>query len=231
MPLSPLIRRPGLLDGRDGKDLSFSSVELLLPMSSTNGNTSILDKSKNLLTVTLYGNAQISTAQSPFAEKGSGYFDGSSSYLSVSSTQLSTADFTIEGWFYQTSQPTYSTLFSLGSYTDGILFRKQTQGLDNFYIAGSSNSFNQGYLPLNAWNHLAVVRASGSVNVFFNGSSGFQVSNGSAINPAANLFVANAVHAPTNHYFPGYISNFRITKGIARYTANFTPPSRPFPTV
>ena len=81
------------------------------------------------------------------------------------------------------------------------------------------------------WYHLAVVRSSGSINVYFNGT----VSSSGALSDTKNLIDGSVtgVYVGTNSLgananFDGYIDDLRITQK-ARYTSNFTPPSEEFP--
>jgi hypothetical protein len=82
---------------------------------------------------------------------------------------------------------------------------------------------------VNAWHHVAVVRQSGATKIYINGvSSGTPTDTGAAlINGAVPLHIGAAFETGVNS-FNGYIDDLRITKGIARYTANFTPPSSAF---
>jgi hypothetical protein len=214
-------------------DPQFGSVSLLLHGDGANGSTTIIDSSPSPKTITRVGDTQISTAQSKFGGS-SILFDGTGDYLTTpitSNLQFGTGDFTIEGWFYVTSDNTRS-LFSLNTFSNGILLRRRTAGFgtDTFYINGTAYTLGSALPPLNTWQHVALTRASGVVNVFFNGVTNLTVTNTASISPTGSLFVGTAGHALGETYF-GYIDDFRITKGIARYTANFTPPTAPFPDI
>jgi hypothetical protein len=39
-----------------------------------------------------------------------------------------------------------------------------------------------------------------------------------------------AIYGASPYNLNGYIQDFRVTKGVARYTADFTPSAQPFPT-
>jgi hypothetical protein len=81
-------------------DPYFSNVSLLLHGDGTNGSTTIVDSSASPKTLTAFGNAQISTAQSKFGGSSIA-FDGTGDYLSISSSNdltLGTSDFTLETW-------------------------------------------------------------------------------------------------------------------------------------
>ena len=221
-------------------DPYYGNVSLLLKGDGTNGSTTIVDSSYDPKTITVNGDAQISTAQSKFG--GSSLkFDGNGDYLSIpddDSLELGTSDFTIEGFVYVVS--------------DGIMFSKDTNigvnygnlqvtcsssGNINFYCnPNSGNSTGLVLLSstssgLNTWTHFATTRSGNSWYLFYNGvledtatsSVGFRTST-------APLYVGCRLtsNSPSD-FFNGYIDDLRITKGVARYTSNFTPPG-PLPT-
>ena len=82
---------------------------------------------------------------------------------------------------------------------------------------------------LDVWNHYAVVRNSGTTTMYINGASAGSFSD-------SNNYVSSRVALgayrtlATQYSFPGYIDGFRITKGVARYTSTFTPPTTAHPT-
>lgn len=219
------------LAGQTGADPYFSNVSLLMHGDGTNGSTTFVDSSSNNFTITPVGNAQISTTQSKFGG-ASMYFDGSGDYLTVSNNvdlQFGTGDFTIEGWFYVFSQDkTYLSLFSLGSYVSGILLRRQATGTDRLYINSTAYNYDQTFFPASTWVHIALTRQSGSINLWIDGTSRLSVANSSSISPTLDLYIGTSQHALAD-VWNGYIDDLRITKGVARYTANFTPPTEPFP--
>lgn len=81
----------------------------------------------------------------------------------------------------------------------------------------------------NTWYHVAITRASGSIRFFVNG-----VQTGSTIADSTNVVVTRGPYlgkfsVAFGFTFFGALDDSRVTKGIARYTANFTPPAGPFP--
>jgi hypothetical protein len=219
-------------------DPQFGSVSLLLHGNGTNGSTTITDSSLSPKTVTAVGNAQISTAiADPFGNStGVIAFDGTGDWLTVpysADIDFSSGPFTVEAWIYQTQNTTgYAPIFTTnGSNLSGMSFLvDSSRGLSVYY-----NSFRVFSTPtkysLNAWNHIAYVRDNtGFIVVYLNGTN---VGSGSASGSPSfsDIRIGANPSAPTLEVYNGYIDDLRITKGVARYTANFTPPTAPFPDI
>jgi hypothetical protein len=212
-------------------DPNFAFNSLLLHGNGTNGSTVITDSSGSPKTVTAVGNAQISTAQSKFGG-ASIAFDGSGDYLTVlnsSQFNFGVDDFTIEAWCYRTSTATAFEIVSYGNPgADGLFFGSTTSAISfgtgpAVVLASSSTS-----LALNVWTHIAVTRSSNVTRVFANGIAGATTTN--ALNNLNSTTVFRVgINRAVNVFATGYIDDLRITKGVARYTANFTPPTAPFP--
>jgi hypothetical protein len=84
------------------------NTQLLLHANGANNSTTFLDSSSTKKTVTAFGNAKISTAQSKFGGS-SASFDGTNSYLSLpdsSDFNLNTEDFTFDYWMKSSSSST-----------------------------------------------------------------------------------------------------------------------------
>jgi hypothetical protein len=220
------------------------------PLTSIAGSTLLLNSTnsglidytgKNILETV--GTTSISITRSKF-ENGSIYLPGSTSYLKMSNTYVltnfSTGNFTIECWIYyvSSSQPTFPTLFNTGSNDGGtsgtmcfyINHPNAGGGGTLYYWAGSGGTYvNYGSLPdNNAWNHLAIVRYNGTVSYYLNGvSRGTPRSITNSLTSSTNTMMIGATPDGGNN-FVGYVDDFRVTNGYARYTANFTPPTSAF---
>ena len=216
-------------------DASFDSVSLLLHMNGSNGSTTFTDSSSNALTVTANGNAQISTAQSKFGG-ASGYFDGSGDYLLINSTSLltfNTGDFTVECWVYSaaaTGGGANADKLILGGFQntpDMLFFLDNSSLLPSLYDGTNQYSASTG-IPANTWTHVCWCRSSGVLRTFINGAVGGSWSMTTNFSSTNTQYIGGDA-STGNRYFNGYIDDLRITKGVARYTANFTAPTAPFP--
>jgi len=204
-------------------DPYFADVSLLLRGDGTNGSTTFTDGGPNSFTITANGTAQISTAQSKYGG-ASMYFPGTNAYLSTPSNaafQFGTGDFTIEFWVYLSGSGSLfsNSTSSLGS--NCLNCRLYSYGTLDFYTSGGAEYTSlTSAVTASTWTHLAFVRSGNTVTIYKNGTS-----IGSNANWGINLNL-------TNFYINGgrdgngqkYYDDFRITKGIARYTSNFTPP-------
>lgn len=213
------------------QDPSYANVSLLLHGDGTNGSTTITDNSPSPKTVTAVGNAQISTAQSRFGG-ASIAFDGTGDSLTVPSssdwTLGSSGNFTIECWVYPNGSQgsnagiasTFTNWSSYGSrwaLTINSLTVRWFDDIGNIAMSGSVSSAQ--------WSHLAVSRSGSSIYLFINGTlTGTQTVN-QAYATQERLIIGSI---PGQSDFNGYIDDLRITKGVARYTANFIPPAAPF---
>ena len=198
-----------------------------------NGDRKLVGQTDSVLHIN--GSASESTAQSKFGGS-SAYFDGSvTSYMSVSADGLSlgTGDFTIEMFVRFASPSTYQYLLASDSMTNGY-FQLAINGMAaNAIGIGRSNVdwplvWSGHNLVANTWYHLAISRSGGVARCFIDG-----VKLGSDINGSHDfVFGPNVLHIGhqvANGTMNGYIDDLRITKGVGRYVANFTPPSSAFP--
>jgi len=195
-------------------------------------NAGIIDNAmmNNLET---FGDAKISTTQSKFGGT-SMYFDGTGDYLYVPSNinnALGTGDFTLECWVNATSIPSDVGIFEsrtngIGATANGFTLTAFSSSVIRIYSNGVLIS-STGTTYVGTWCHVAVVRSSGIWNLYINGvSQGTNSASRDLTNTDAVIGAGRyASDSTPNAFFPGYIDDFRITKGYARYTSNFTPPT------
>lgn len=177
------------------------------------------------------GNAQISTAQSRF-NNSSINFDGTGDWLLLPHTadqMLGTSAFTIEMWVYRSSSGTYG-LIGKGTATTGWLVSLNSSNQVVLTYA-SSTITSTGVVSATTWTHIAVVREGTGTNQTKIYISGVNDGTGTV---ATDFSQTNVMYVGADRIggsaFNGYIDDLRITRGIARYTANFTPTASPFPT-
>lgn len=214
---------------------SSANTSLLLNFT----NAAIRDNTSfnNLETV---GNVQISTAQSKFGGS-SLYFDGTGDYLaSVSQTNaFGSENFTIESWCYFIDGTANALRMIWTNYntwtSQSIYFGKHTAYSGNVTVWVNNYSGSVPLLtdpnlpPANSWVHYAVVRNGSSWTLYRNGTS---VSTGTFSGVATTNTLSQVggnSEAGGAYSMYGYLDDFRITKGLARYTTNFTSPTAPFP--
>jgi hypothetical protein len=206
-------------------DPNFSSVLLLLPMDGTNGSTTFTDVSNAANAITRFGSANISTTQSKHGG-AAGFFEGASSYICNSSalTSLGTEDYTIECWVYSTESGTANDgVFQLGTSTTPAGNGSQPHvgmatGRQWFWRGTTAGS----WVP-DTWYHVALCRSGTTCRLFVDGlqiGGNFTESN----NYSTLTHLQVGVYYTTT-YFKGYIDDVRYTRGVARYTSNFTPPT------
>jgi hypothetical protein len=233
-------------------DPSFAFNSLLLHGNGTNGSTVITDSSGSPKAVTAVGNAQISTAiADPFGNSSRGViaFDGTGDYLTVpanSAFEFETGNFTAEVWVRPqritnaNGQLIAGTYAFTGGSDKGWALNITSSGAADFFFCGTSAGFDQitasSPLVVNQWSHLAATRFGTTIGLFVNGIQAASGTSSRNENYNGQLTVASCFiqsFTPNlgngNISLQGNVSDLRITKGVARYTSNFTPPTLPFP--
>ena len=213
-------------------DPHYANVSLLLHGDGADNGTVFTDNSPSPKTVTTYGNAKTSTAQSKFGGS-SIFFDGNGDYLvspSNSAFQFGTGDFTIEAWVYIPTgiSGSYAAICDIRSGPSGsgaVLFKLNSSRQLGYYGATETNT--TATVPLSTWTHVAISRSSGTTRLFISGDLSATVADGD--NKSINGCYIGRVHDNVHPAFSGYIDELRITKGVARYNGNFTPPTEAFP--
>jgi len=175
------------------------------------------------------GDAQIDTTVKKYGT-GSMEFDGTGDELKTTflDSVLGSGDFTIEFWVNPGSIST-GTVIDLRSdgagfdiYFGSNILNVSTSG--TYFMGTSGVTFSTS-----TWFHIAMVRfGSGSNNwkIYVDGTSRAQTTN--TTNFTAKIL---RIGGGSNGALNGYIDDLRITKGIARYTTTFTPPTKSFPDI
>ena len=206
---------------------AISGTSLLL--NYTNAGMYDAATKNNLLGV---GDTKVSTTQSKFAPT-SVAFDGTGDYLTALSNTIftfGTGDFTVETWVYLNNVTGSKFILDMRpENTDGVYPVLYMNGATATWYINSAARLT-GTVSATSWTHIAISRSSGVSKMFING-----VQAGSNYTDANNYLSAapaiGSARFPTgSNTLNGFLQDLRLTKGVARYTANFTPPTTAFPT-
>jgi hypothetical protein len=154
------------------------------------------------------------------------YFDGTGDYIEVADTLGEFTNYsnaTLEMWVYPTSSSGEQNLIEKFTPASGPGWTLYTpSGTLNLQWYGGGTTNSSTAMTINQWNHVAVVHNNGTRKIYINGTGGTGVSLSSTVssNP-----LRIGTRGTTGSFFNGYMSDIRIQLGLARYTANFTPPT------
>ena len=219
-----------------GGDPNFADVSLLLHMEGADTSTSFTDSSNNAVSVTANGNAQISTAQSKFGSS-SGLFDGTGDYLQTPSSALfnfgAGTSFTVECFArFDATNTSGKGIFSQRRVDYGTFEIRQESSGYSWLIGNaavndwhSTSSSSSGLISANTWYHLALVGDGTNLKLFHDGTQVLTVSQPAWTSANRVLYIGGGGDGDHD----GYIDELRVTKSVARYTSNFTPPAAAFP--
>ena len=202
------------------------------------------DTSNSGKSITTYGTAAISSAQAKFGTgslyvnaasqtSGNAYIrTASSSDFNIGAVSGNTNDFTLEFWYYPPNAtnawPYYPSL-SIGdnTYTPLLIIG------GSIYSSSDGSSWDiasgkvAGTPTPSAWNHYAISRSGSTWYAFINGAQQ-DTWTSSGTPQALSSYLQIGRSQGGSNYSNGYFDEVRWSKGVARYTANFTVPSGPF---
>ena len=203
-------------------------VKLLLHCDGADTTTTFTDDSPSARgNATVGGNAQVDTAQSVFGG-ASALFDGTGDYLQYANSTdwnlgaAGSGDFTLDFRLRFNGTPAIASLISAGdlSGTGWTLYWAS----NTLRIYDSSDKTVSWTPSASTWYHVAVARETSTIRVFIDGTSIGNLSGDVDMNNDSQAFRV-ASDNPGFFQLNGWMDEIRISKGIARWTANFTPPS------
>jgi len=227
-------------------------TKLLIHSDTFDGDVIFIDSSNSGHVITTKGNAHHETDQYKFGTTSimpvriSNTVGG---YLNIPDSDdfnLGSSDFTIDFWLYYYNSSDSPTFCGQGDYSGSSMLNSSfrviehaSNGFSFYYYTGGNTAvdihFNQN-VPENEWVHLAVVRNNTYLDLYINGNSIGSYNIGTTIlyNSTSDLNIG--AFFPESHNgdvwgtVDGYMDEFRISKGIARWIGNFTPPDKPYST-
>jgi len=186
-----------------------------------------------------WSNTGASIAASSPAPKfgtGCGAFPGtpSATYIQTAANAafgFGSGDFTVEGWFYPSATSQDLCLFDTrtASNVGFAIYSGIVSGGTGFAYANNTSVLVSDGIGFSSgkWSHWAVTRSAGTIRGFIDGALRFTATDSRTISSSAPAFYgANYVFGQA---LKGYLDDCRITKGVSRYNANFTPPALAFP--
>ena len=218
---------------------AVSGTELLTCQSNRfiDNSSSPKTASVNGVTVQRFNPFGTSTAYSTSVIGGSGYFDGNGDNLIALSANtanaMGTGDWTAEAWIYLTTGGgtpfVFDTLPTSSGSTTGLRMRLNASNQLQLWQYGSAVLTSSASVTVNAWTHVALVKNSGTTTAYVNGtaSNTYSDSGNYTCGTDRPMIGSDGFNNGSENSFPGYISNLRLVKGTAVYTASFTPNTAP----
>lgn len=213
---------------------SDSLTKTLLLFNGDNDSTTITDECGRAWT--RYGDTKLKTAVKKFGS-ASCYFDGAGDHLRAADSDdwnTGSGNYTIEFWIYRPSDSYVFDICCQGNALEDSATQHYLH-YDNMihYHAYRASTYTQiemssplDMLPSETWVHVAIVRNGSSFKMYVGGAERASATSTSTLSNATGYFYIGRTGDAYTDYFKGYLDDFRFSKGIARYTSNFTPPVR-----
>ena len=214
--------RPG-----DGQYTADAYTKLLIHSNTSNGIDTLGDSSPGGHTISAQGDVHHKTAQSKIGAT-SMYFDGTGDYLTIpahNDWDFESGNFTIDMWVYPGTIDGDIITQWVSGYKAWRLYLNSTNITWECYNSSHSSqlfNFNGTHgMSVNNWYHIALVRNNDNWSIYINGISvASNNQSGACYNSSDNFSIASRNNGQDLYH--GYIDECRISKGIARWTSNFT---------
>lgn len=220
---------PGLVPLSPTTTIGASTYVSTLSLNGTSGGVIDYHGTNSVKTI---GDVNLAPEDPYNGSYYSNYFDGLGDYftLPVSANLAFAGDYTIEAWVFLNSvtgvQGVYSSIDnSSDAWQGSYLGFNGTSFLATSYISSNDTITHQTTVSAGQWYHIAIVRNGSATKSYLNGvqSTGTTTSTYSLTQSGSTIGSAYPGTSPFN----GYISNLRVVKGTAVYTASFTPTTTP----
>ena len=226
-------------------DPYFNNVIWLVHGNGSLSSVSISDSSRYNWPVTVTNNAYMDTSQKKFGDSsirfngngGSGGYQPCLENAGGLDMMLEAGDWTIETWLNIRTKPTtFAFIFDTRPINTQNRFNSMTYRPNGllYYAVNNLELTSSISLTTSAWYHVAVVKHNNFVRLYVNGQQASRdFSDTYSYTTGRFRWGADSVaHETFNtiaYGFSGWMDDMRITKGVARYTSDFSPPTEAFP--
>ncbi|BFT94903.1 MAG: hypothetical protein MNSN_09190 [Minisyncoccus archaeiphilus] len=201
-----------------------SNTVLLMHMDGIDNGTVFSDQTGK--TITRYGDTKTVIATKKFGS-ASAYFDGNEDYLTISTSSdlIWDGNFTIDFWINFSN---LSSQYIFATANDGAGFIRLTYNNGQWMISETVTNqvIADNDIIVGNWYHVALLRDNGVIKLFKNGVQVNTNWNRTTVyQPSSDGFRIGRQWGSYAGFFNGYIDEFRISKGVARWISDFTPPN------
>ena len=225
----------GLLFCSVGNVFSDEYTKLLIRSDTFDGDINFVDSSNSSHLIIGKGDTAHSTQKQKIGSSAI-YFDGAGDYLIVPDSEdwnFGNGDFTIDFWLNTNYESGEHAIITTGDSGSGATYRNafEIYSVNGDIRAYYSNGTNHDYLIETGvcdgtWKHIAFSRNNSQIMLFVDGILvDAKAITWTLANPPTNMTIGS--RGSSQLFFTGYIDELRISKGIARWTGNFTPPTSP----
>ena len=179
--------------------------------------------------VSFVDGAQITTALQKFGTASLDCTSSSTDAINIDTNAdfgFGTGDFTIDFWVYQTSTSNNKTFLDMRKANDSdvaLSLQEKSGAVIHVEISGSAVITGTQALSVNSWHHVALTREGSTLRLFVDGIADGSVSNSTDLGLDAPFRLGDK--HDNSGGIPGFFDEVRVQKGVAKYTAAFTPPT------
>lgn len=206
-------------------------TELCIHSDTTDDSTTFVDSSNAGHGITPNGDVHHETDQSYFGSS-SMQFDGTGDYLAIAALEdiVDSSLWTIDFWVRLTSHSAFNNMMGCLSVSNvGWGLSCEGTGKMRFIAGAAWRATTTLGITLNTWTHIACVKDGvNGLRIAINGVFSGTPYTGSIGKYGTGVTIGSMYSLPVSWFLYGYLDEFRVSVGSARWTSDFTPPTVPY---